>query len=67
MGFRPIRYNQGQEIFKIKIEDHSGASIENWVFMRCDFAKFVNIISKKYGISMKPKKQNKDRDLEWAL
>jgi len=70
MSFKSVRYNRGEEIFKIKIEDPSGAYLENWVFMKCDFPKFVSIISKKYGISLKKNKESDtkvDRDLEWAL
>jgi len=65
MGFSNIRHNSGQEIFKIKIEDTSGKFLENWVIMKCDFPNWVNLISKKYGITIKKPSSNKD--LDWAL
>lgn len=63
MSFKKIKYNNGKEIFKVKIEDTTGALIENWVFMKDDFNKWVNIIKKKFGIS--DIKKDIDRDLDW--
>jgi len=66
MGFRKIRHNTGEEIFKVKIEDTSGATIENWVFMKSDFGQWVNMIERKFGIRKKSF-GNLDRDLDWAV
>ena len=61
MAFSKIDYNSSDEIFEIKIIDNSGMLLERWKFQKRDFAKFANIISKKYGISHK-----KPTDLDWA-
>jgi hypothetical protein len=64
VGFARIKYHSGQGIFKVRLEDESGALMENWVFMEKDFPNFVNIMCKKYGFKLKkPKKQT---DLDWA-
>lgn len=62
MPFKKIRYNTGEEIFKVKIENSDGSFLENWVFMRGDLPKWINIIKRKYGLD-----QSKDKDLDWAL
>lgn len=64
MGFKKIRYNDGEEIFEVKIKNSDGSFLANWVFKKGDFYKFVNIIEKKYGFSKE--KKNEDRDLDWA-
>ena len=64
MGFKKIRYNTGEEIFKVRIENTSGSLLDNWVFMKDDFPQWVEIMKKKYGLGIKPKK---DRDLDWAV
>lgn len=61
MAFSKIDYNSTDEIFEIKIIDNTGMLLERWKFQKKDFAKFVNIISKKYGINLK-----KPTDLDWA-
>ena len=61
MAFSKIDYNSTDEIFEIKIIDNSGMLLERWKFQKKDFAKFANIISKKYGITLK-----KPTDLDWA-
>jgi hypothetical protein len=63
MTFSKIDYNSSDEIFEVKIIDSSGL-IDTWKFQKQDFPKWVNIISKKYGISMRIKQ---DSDLDWAL
>jgi len=61
MGFSRIRYNPGEIIFKLQIEEGNGATIEKWVVMKEDFNKLVQILSKKYGL----RNGKKDRDLSW--
>jgi len=63
LSFDKINYNSSGEVFNIKIEDTSGRLLDKWKFMAKDFAKWVNIIANKYGISLKPKK---DKDLDWT-
>jgi hypothetical protein len=63
MGFSKIDYTSSEEIFEVKISDNSGL-ISTWKFQKKDFPKWVDIISRKHGISMNLKK---DRDLDWAL
>ncbi len=63
--FKPIRYNNGKEIFRVKIEDTTGAFLENWVFMKDDFERWAKLMKRKFGISDdKPKEI--DKDLDWA-
>lgn len=63
MAFEKIRYNSGQEIFKIEIENQDGSRADKWTFMKVDFPQWVNIIAKKYGIDIKLK----HTDLDWAI
>ena len=63
MSFEKIRYNAGQEIFKVEIENQDGSRADKWTFMKIDFPQWVRIISRKYGIDMKKKKT----DLDWAI
>jgi len=62
-GFRKIRYNTGEEVFRIRVEDSSGSRIEDWVVMRNDFPKWVKMICSRYGFSLK---ENGKTDLDWA-
>ena len=57
--FTKIRYNQGEEIFEVKVKDSNGANIENWVFMKRDFGKWVKTMEARYGV------KKEDRDLDW--
>lgn len=69
MGIKQIRYHTGKEIFKVKIEDDSGAFIENWVFMRDDFPEWVRIMCKKFGfkfVKVTEKSESIDKDLDWT-
>jgi len=59
--FSKIDYNSTDEIFEVKIIDNTGMVLERWKFTKRDFPKFTNIISKKYGISLK-----KPTDLDWT-
>lgn len=61
MSFSNIKYNVGEEIFKVRIEDTSGALQEQWVFMKRDFVRWVKNICAKYGINL-----DKKTDLDWT-
>ena len=61
MTFSKIDYNSTDEIFDIKIIDSSGMTLEKWKFQKKDFPRFINIISKKYGINLRKKS-----DLDWT-
>ena len=60
MGFKKIRYNTGESLVKIKIEDDTGAKMETWTIMLSDLGKWADTMRKKYGLEDK-----KDRDLDW--
>ena len=62
---KPIKYHTGESIVKIKIEDETGAVIENWTIMMSDLWKWARAMRLKYGVSFKEKEE--DKDLEWAL
>ena len=47
---------------KIKILDETGALMENWTIMMSDLGKWASLMRQKYGI-----KDNRDKDLDWAL
>ena len=60
--FKKIRYNSGEGLVKIKIEDDTGKVIEKWTIMFSDLCKWTDLMKRKYGLS---EKSHKDRDLEW--
>jgi hypothetical protein len=62
LGFAKVRYNTGEDIFRIRIENTHGSKIEDWVFMCKDFPKWVNIIARRYGFKISKEKT----DLDWA-
>ena len=62
MSFKKIRYNTGENIIKIKIQDETGRFIENWTLLMSDLPQWVEIISRKYGIRF----SKIPRDLFWA-
>ncbi len=62
MGFKKIRYDTGENIVKIKIEDETRRLIDTWTLMMSDLPNWFNIIKEKYGI----KSKEKDRSLDWA-
>ena len=64
MGFKKIRYHDGDNIMKIRIEDDSGGLMENWTIKMSDLGKWVNIMHHKYGIELSNKKKL-DEDLDW--
>lgn len=57
MTFSKINYESSEPIFDIKIIQ-DGATVGKWKFQRVDFVKWVTIMSKKYGITLKT-------DLDW--
>lgn len=65
MGFKKIRYHTGEGLVKIRIEDETGAKMENWTIMMSDLGQWANMMFKKYGISRNGKKL--DKDLGWAM
>lgn len=65
MGFKKIRYNDGEEIFDVKIKNSDGSFLDSWVFKKSDFPQFVKIIEKKYGVGLS-KTFKRDKDLDWA-
>jgi len=62
LGFAKVRYNTGEEIFRVKIENSNGSKIEEWVIMSRDFPKWVHMISSRYGFNIGKEKT----DLDWA-
>lgn len=65
MGFKKIKYNRGEGLVKIKIEDESGARMENWTIMMSDLGQWTNMMIRKYGLDKKP--IFNDKDLDWAM
>ena len=65
MGFKKLKYNTGEGLVKLKIEDASGARIENWTIMMSDLGKLTKLLCRKYGINYNTGEKN--RDLEWAM
>jgi len=65
MGFKKIKYNTGEGLVKIKIEDSTGARQESWTIMMSDLKQWSNMMCKKYGINND--KKDRDRDLDWAM
>jgi len=63
MAFKKIKYNTGEEIFHIKVQESDGSNGGNWKVMKSDFLRTVDILKKKYGI--KKKDSRDDRDLDW--
>jgi hypothetical protein len=63
MGFKKIKYNNGEGLVKIKIEDETGAKQESWTIMLSDLGQWSAMMCRKYGIE----KRKKDEDLDWAL
>jgi len=63
MSLKKIRYNSGEGLVKIKIEEDNGALIERWTIMMSDLGNWFRIMKKKYGDRVESKKDN--RDLDW--
>jgi len=63
LGFGKIDYHSTDEIFEVKIIDNYGAVLDKWKFQKKDFSKWVNIVSKKFGMNVKVRKIG---DLDWT-
>jgi len=66
MGFKKLKYNSGEGLIKMKIEDATGARIESWTIMMSDLGKLSKMLCNKYGISYNTSEQ-KNKDLDWAM
>ena len=66
MSFKKIEYNKGN-LVKMKIEDATGARIENWTIMMSDLGKLSRLLCKKYGIDYNTGEYRKEKDLDWAM
>jgi len=67
MGFKKLRYNTGEGLVKLKIEDSSGARIGNWTIMMSDLWKLSRLLCRKYGIDPHNGERKEDKDLDWAM
>jgi len=61
LGFQKARYDAGENIVRIKIEDETRRVIDTWVLMISDLPKWFRSIKEKYGLESK----KTHRDLEW--
>jgi len=50
------------EIIEVIIRDSTGAKINSFKSDINNFYKLLNLLSKKYGVKIKP---NKEKDLDW--
>jgi len=67
VGFKKLKYNTGEGLVKLKIEDASGARIENWTIMMSDLGKLTRLLCRKYGIDYNTGEFRKNKDLDWAM
>jgi len=65
VGFKQIKRNSNEGLVKLKIEDASGAKMENWTIMMSDLGKLSRLLCKKYGIDYNTGERSKD--LDWAM
>ena len=63
MGFQKVRMGRGF-ISSLQIKDESGAKVDEWTSMLCDFPKVYSTIKNKYGLL--DLIEQKDKDLDWA-
>ena len=61
MAFKKIRYDSGENVVRIKIEDETRRPIDNWVLMMSDLPQWFSTIKEKYGLKFKKRQE----DLEW--
>ena len=61
MGFKKIRYDSGENVVRVKIEDETRRQIDNWTLMMSDLPQWFNMIMEKYGLTLK----KRERELEW--
>ncbi len=62
MAFKKVRYDIGENVVRIKIEDETRRIIDTWTLMMSDLPNWFNIIKEKYGL----KSKEKDKSLDWA-
>ena len=65
MAFKKIKSGE-EEIFELRILDQNRIKVGEWIIMKSDFPKVVKILSRKYGFKIYVK-DDRDRDLDWAL
>ncbi len=63
MGFKTVRYDSGENIVRITVEDETRRKIDSWVIMMSDLPDCINNIRKKYGINF----SKVTKDLSWAM
>ena len=61
MKFKRVRYDSGENIVRIRIEDETRRLMDSWTLMMSDLPQWVNSIRNKYGIDF----NKKPKDLEW--
>ena len=62
MVFKKVRYDTGENVVRIKIEDETRRIIDTWTLMMSDLPNWFNIIKEKYGL----KSKERDKGLDWA-
>jgi type II secretory pathway component PulM len=60
--FKPLKYNTGEGLVKIRMEDDTGAQIESYSIMFSDLALWFELMKHKYGMKTFTKE---DKDLDW--
>jgi len=63
-----IKYNQKGTVIEIIIRDDGGGKLDSFKFSSTDKGaarKVFRTIKIKYGIDLKDKKPDKDRDINW--
>lgn len=67
MAFKTLKYNTGEGLVKMKIEDATGARIENWTIMLSDLGKLARLLCRKYGVDYNTGDYKKGKDFDWAM
>ncbi len=61
MSFKKVKYDTGENIIKIKIEDETRRLMDSWTLMMSDLPQWFNMMIEKYGLPLK----KRPKDLEW--
>ncbi len=61
MAFKKIRYDSGENVIRISIEDETRRIIDRWVLMMSDLPLWFDGIKKKYGLKFK----EREKGLDW--
>ena len=61
MGFKKIRYDSGENVVRISIEDETRRIMDRWVLMISDLPSWFDGVKRKYGLSSRKLPE----DLEW--